>query len=183
MPRFKFRNDLDDVDFSCDLTCARCIGLNKNGSRCKRRTCRYLPFCFTHLRRDAGLQVKPSTIAGAGDGLFTTVARKREEKIVEYTGEVLSGEEADARYGPQATMPYVLEPGQGQVIDAACRRGPGAYANHKTRSQANTRFSRSPDGSIWLRATKNIPANTELFVSYGDRFIMHQPGVTHRTTR
>jgi hypothetical protein len=140
--------------------------------------------CFQHLKSELGLRVAPSTIPGAGDGLFTTRPRKRGDKIVEYRGELLDGPEVDERYGVDATAPYALElSANDPIIDSACERWTAAYINHKGISQANCRFSRGQDGRAWVVATKTIPADRELTVSYGRDYRFTEPGVSHRTKR
>lgn len=179
--RFSFRNDMDNVEFSCNLPCNRCTGKTKTGAQCSRSTCKYLPMCYQHLRIELGLKIAPSEIPGAGYGLFTTRARRRDEKIVAYIGEQLSFAESDDRYGAAATHPYALEHSANKIIDAACVRGAGAFANHKPMSRANCRFSRGQDGNVWIVSTKKINPDCELTVSYGPRYKMNQSGVSHRT--
>ena len=69
--------------------CQRCEGTAKSGNRCKNRTCRG-KLCWQHLKKRDSLRVKPSGIQGAGMGLFTTKPFKKNEKIVDYTGERMS---------------------------------------------------------------------------------------------
>ena len=69
--------------------CQRCEGTAKSGNQCKNRTCRG-KLCWQHLKKRDSLRVKPSGIQGAGMGLFTTKPFKKNEKIVDYTGERMS---------------------------------------------------------------------------------------------
>ena len=46
--------------------CDQCTATKKNGDRCKRKTCKWSPFCHQHKLVD----VKQSTIPNAGDGVF-----------------------------------------------------------------------------------------------------------------
>ena len=50
----------------CDL----CKAKTKDGKPCKNRTCKNFPYCWVHLKSKDKLQVKKSTIKGAGQGLF-----------------------------------------------------------------------------------------------------------------
>lgn len=179
--RFYFRNEAEDISFQCDTACERCVGRKADQTRCSRTTCKYLPMCHQHLRKHMGLKVAESDIPGAGQGLFTTWPRKAGDKIVPYVGEDLTPAESDARYGEHATHPYTLEHAPDELTDAACRRGTGAFANHKPLSRANCRFSRGRDGVTWIVAVKRIREGSELTVSYGPRYRLVQPGVSHRT--
>lgn len=42
--------------------------------RCRRRTRRQLPFCYEHARSILHVDIRPSTIPGAGLGLFAPCA-------------------------------------------------------------------------------------------------------------
>ena len=167
--------------FRCELQGEQCQGRTKAGARCRRRTVKYLPKCFQHLKSEDGLVVKPSGIAGAGDGLWTTRARKRDEKIVRYTGEVLNDAQLQERYPGDSTAPYVVQQKRGRYVDAACERGTSAYVNHKSYTQSNCRWLVNQAGQVWIVAKQNIPADTELFVSYGSDYRLHEQGVSHTT--
>ena len=95
--------------------CDRCHGINVSGARCGRRTCKTGTLCYQHLSKQVGLAVRPSTVPGAGQGLFTTrpitAAKKR---IIAYTGELLTKPQVDARYG-EGVGSYVLQTRQGYL--------------------------------------------------------------------
>ncbi len=55
---------------SLTKSCARCTGKTVSGTQCKNRACTTGPYCWQHLRKEEFLRVKPSTIKGAGMGLF-----------------------------------------------------------------------------------------------------------------
>ena len=59
-----------DTDFVCKLECCRCEGETKTGGRCRRRTKKQLPYCYEHARTMLHVDIRPSTIPGAGKGLF-----------------------------------------------------------------------------------------------------------------
>ena len=52
------------------MVCTRCVATTKGGNQCKNRTCKQYPYCWVHLKAKDKLQVKKSTIEGAGEGLF-----------------------------------------------------------------------------------------------------------------
>ena len=62
----------DQTLFSGDLTCRQCTFVKGDGHRCQRRTCKTLPYCWQHTSSQLGVKVGPSTIPGAGSGLFAT---------------------------------------------------------------------------------------------------------------
>lgn len=181
MPTFTFRGP--DEFFQCQLEGQRCSGTTKAGERCRRRTVKALPTCYQHSRSKYGVKIAPSGIPGAGSGLFAVRPFKKDENIVPYIGQVVSGEELDERYG-DLTGPYALGIDNYRAVDSACRRGLGAWANHQPVAQSNARFvisSRGPNPTVWVRATKNIPVGREVFLNYGRDFRMGEPGVSFRT--
>lgn len=60
--------------FKCNLLCAQCQALTKTGTQCKKTTCKYLPTCYQHTKSIYHLEVKPSRIPNAGNGLFAKVS-------------------------------------------------------------------------------------------------------------
>jgi len=172
---FIFQNAADGISFSLDLARSPC-----QAAGCAALA--YQEMCPSHLDSELGLRIAPSSIAGAGDGLWTTRPRKPHDLIAQYTGETMTDVQCTARYGPRATAPYALEVARNTVIDAAGRRCAGAYANHRPLGRANCRFTRRKDGTVWISACRRIRPDTELFVSYGRAYRMHQAGVSHATS-
>jgi hypothetical protein len=172
-----------DTHFTCQLHCERCQGRRADGTRCTRRVCMGLQHCWQHTVRDLHLRIKPSGMAGAGKGLFAESRDHLEhewvfrpgDKIVKYYGDVLTEEQVDHRYG-EGTAPYAWTVGQ-NVVDAACRRGIAAFANHKPQSRANAKLAKNG----YLVATKNIKNGSEIFVSYGRDFVVHDPDYAYST--
>jgi hypothetical protein len=62
------------------LDCKQCIFIKGNGQRCKRRTCVRKDYCWQHLRSQKGVDVRPSTLPGAGLGLFAYKTFRPKEK-------------------------------------------------------------------------------------------------------
>jgi len=76
-----------------------------------------------------GVKVGPSTIPGAGSGLFATKKFDSKSKwIAPLNGQKVSQAKTDARYGSQNTAPYTVEL-KGQLYDGALKRYVGHYAN------------------------------------------------------
>lgn len=184
-PTFRFRDG--EHQSSCKLTCGRCEGTTKAGTRCRRRVCIGLPLCWMHLASDLHLKIKPSNIDPNMKGLFAWYpqsptrilfaekprpgTRRQQDgprppdKIVRYTGEVVSDAARLQRYGT-ATGPYTASLLYGVVVDAACVRGAGSLANgSKGRLPNNARFSGNN-----IVATKNIKHGDEIIVSYGNGY-------------
>ena len=118
------------------------------------------------------LEVKPSTITGAGNGLFTKAFIPKGTRIVEYKGKVTTWDEArqDATNG----YIYFLKPNY--VIDA--REFPkslGRYANDakglvRTKNKWNNAQFIADGLRVCLCAIKDIQPGEEIFVSYGKSY-------------
>ena len=115
------------------------------------------------------LEIKTSTIAGGGQGLFTKVFIPRGARIIEYKGTITTWEkvkdEADNAYI------YFLKPNY--VIDA--RHHPkslGRYANDakglvRTKGKSNNAKFLDDGLRVFIAATKDIHAGDEILVEYG----------------
>ena len=147
-----------------------------------------LPYCPRHRRLIQGLAIKKSSIPNSGQGLFTTKEFNKGELICKYVGEHIDEEELERRYG-KYTAPYGMSLTKNKYIDGALVRGIGNLINHNFKRNANVEFRNTKDGSsrritgIDLVATKNIPANTELFVHYGSKVKLKENGVESMTLR
>lgn len=112
--------------------------------------------------------VRPSTIPGAGLGLFARRRIEIEDTIGYYTGEVISLEELKA--GRHAGSDYLLMVTRNHVIVG---EGPQAnytrYINHGTEPNAylvvSTRWK-----SARFEAVARIAPGTEIFFNYGDQY-------------
>jgi hypothetical protein len=103
-------------------------------------------------------------------------AIKKGAKIADYTGDLVSiqdwNEGGEGDYGVQINKREVLD---GRSTQSAL----GRYANHcrtanKKRGSCrgnNARFSiNTKKKTVSLKATRSIPANSEIFVSYGRQY-------------
>ena len=155
--------------------CVQCLAATKKGSRCKNITCVYSEFCRVHTKQIFDLVLKPSQIPDSGTGLFTAVQIPKNKNIAKYTGQVKSQEEYNAN--PSG---YAIAISRGRVIDAASTQdGIARYSNDcRTKNKKsghcsgnNARFVvNHRNDTVWLRSTKNIPAGSEIFVSYGSGY-------------
>jgi hypothetical protein len=141
-----------------------------NGERrCKHMTNRS-NMCWQHLKEKQGFRIKKSTIPNAGLGLFTTKPIARDKKVTDYSGDKISSND------PNFGNPYVLEIGRHKFIDASKTNEPGLgrWINHKPIRQANTKFVVNR-GKAYMKSTKSIPKDKELFVPYGSEYFKHFP--------
>ena len=155
------------------VECVKCSATNKNGKRCSRTTCKYAKYCHQHAKIILGLQVKKSTIPNTGQGLFTLKEIKKHEDITEYSGEKLTVEEANRK--PESG--YGLLINKDTVIDGKSTQSSlGRYANDCRSVNVKAKYCKNNNArfvinhknkKVMLRATKKIPAGSEIFVSYG----------------
>ena len=155
--------------------CTRCSATNKKGGRCSRNTCKYFDMCWQHTRANKGLYLAESSIPGSGTGVFTLRAIKKNAKIADYTGQLVSNQ----GWNDGGTGDYGVQLNKREVLDArSTQTALGRYANdcrprnRKNRHcKLNARFSiNHHNKTVTLKATKNIPANSEIFVSYGKEY-------------
>lgn len=159
-------------DFSCELVSIQCQAETKKKVQCKRRTRRQLPYCADHTRILFHVAIKPSTIKGAGFGVFALKDFEKDERIIPYFGELIDEAELNRRYGDKIA-PYAFKVGKGKYIDGACERGTANYIN--TNFKKNNAVLKSyPGNSVkdippsgFVKATKKIHAGQEIFVDYG----------------
>lgn len=153
--------------------CSKCQAITKKGVRCKNTTCKLYPYCWTHLKSKDGLQVKKSTIANGGDGLFTTRDIKPKKVITQYSSKTVSKQ-------PNPKSQYVLNVGKGKYIDSESKQNfPGRYINsvQGTQKTKNARFNASGRvvpkmgrQTTTVVSTKKIKAGEEILLNYGKGF-------------
>ena len=175
---FKYQRKCDDSTFQCPITRFRCehvvAGTN---TQCKRHQYIGFSLCYQHLAIDAHMKIAPATNKDHGKGLFATngtsntdVVFNKDDRIIQYNGEVLNKAELDDRYGGnnKDSAPYGFQVNNNKYVDSACLRSAGSLANHKPLQTANAKLYFSPgNGNVYIRATKNIKNNQEIFVNYG----------------
>ena len=156
--------------------CVQCHAKKLDGSQCKLKTCRQYPYCWIHLKSKDKLQVKDSTIPGAGKGLFY-VGREpfpNKKKITDYSSRRVDTEQVN----PEAR--YVIQVSKNQFLDGEDPLNfVGRYINDPRNSdnRANTRFGKGQHivdkenrKTIPMYSTRVIQPNSELFVSYGKSY-------------
>lgn len=182
MPFFTFKVD-EEVVYRTQLESLQCADHTKAGHRCKRRTVIGSPYCSSHLTAHHYLKIKPSTIPGAGKGLFAwspvdsnrnAVLFSRGNLICRYQGEKISRAELVDRYGDKSP-PYVVGISANSYEDGARVRGIGSLAN--TLPGQNNATISIYRGHASLKATKAIRHGDEILLSYGRQYKLNQPGV------
>lgn len=117
---------------------------------------------------DNGIEVKPSTISGAGNGLFAKRIFRRGEYITLYEGELLTRHAAKLR--PVLTH---MASREGIVIDGLKLpirgRGGGSFANGAKHVYETNAYICAYLGILVLRARLDIEIDTEIIVCYGRR--------------
>ena len=116
----------------------------------------------------SAFRVAPSTIAGAGLGLFAEQAFVEDESLGPYTGEVISFEELEA--GRFSGSDYLLAVSERYLIAA---EGPKAnytrYINHSETPNALLIVSARWKSARFV-ATREIMPGEEIFFDYGEAY-------------
>jgi uncharacterized protein len=119
------------------------------------------------------LIIKPSTIPGAGLGLFTTEFIPAGTRIIQYKGRITTWK--DVLNGPEFNA-YVYYISRNHVIDAMkFKKSLGRYANDamglsKTKGITNNTIYVVDKKKVYMEAKRDIPAGSEILVSYGKEY-------------
>jgi uncharacterized protein len=100
--------------------------------------------------------------SATGLGLFTTERIKKGAFVIEYTGEVLSGKEANARGGK-----YLFETSKDRFIDGTTRSNLARYINHSCGPNCEIEIKR---GRIYVVAKRTIEPDEELNYDYDEEY-------------
>jgi uncharacterized protein len=118
------------------------------------------------------IEVRSSEIQGRG--VFATRTIRRGDRIVRYTGEHISSDEADRRYPfsekeRHHTFLFTLD--DDVIVDAGGRRGNAAkYINHSCDPNCEAVIE---DDEIWIYALRTIRSGQELVYDYN--FVLDEP--------
>jgi SET domain-containing protein len=122
------------------------------------------------------LVIKKSKIPGAGKGLFTTTSIKKGEIVVEYKGKKTTWKECLKKGETGEYSSYVFYVTKNNCVDSEDTLDAlGRYANDargRTRIKGiknNSEYS-VIKGVPYIIATRDIPAKSEVYVSYGDGY-------------
>ena len=101
-----------------------------------------------------------------GKGAFATRKIRSGTRIAEYTGEIISDEEADRRYPDDENVPhhtFLFAVGWGKTIDAAVNGGDARYINHSCDPNCEAHMV---NRRIFIDSIKTIQPGEELFYDY-----------------
>jgi SET domain-containing protein len=98
-----------------------------------------------------------------GLGLFALQPIPRGKRIIEYTGRILSAEEADSSRGK-----YLFELDEKRAIDGSVRTNLARYINHSCRPNAKGYTS---GRRIWIWSLRAIKAGEQITINYGKDYL------------
>lgn len=110
----------------------------------------------------APVEVRKAT---AGLGLFATGNIKKDDFIIEYTGERINDAEGERRWRRQ----YLFFVHDDLFIDGTGRENTARYINHSCRPNAEPELDED-ENRIYIRARRNIKAGEEITYDYGKEF-------------
>jgi hypothetical protein len=123
---------------------------------------------MNHLYKN--LQIKESTLPGAGLGLFTTSGIKKNTIITEYLGVVSSWKNADKE------SVYILYLNRNHVIDGRdCFLSLASFTNDAKGSGRiigvrNNSYFEYDKLHVFIKALYHIPAGSEILTNYGKTY-------------
>jgi hypothetical protein len=148
----------------------QCVSNTLKEQRCRKRTA-HTQKCWIHLSRQDNLRIKPSNIPNAGKGLFAwkkPIARNT--LISKYTGRKLSKKELDQKYG-KGRADYAICNQRGRCVDSTYTTDAAARFVNDSKGTSFGNNSKINGKQIFkLKATRAIPANNEIFTSYGREY-------------
>jgi hypothetical protein len=130
--------------------------------------------CAKHLEELCGLRIAQSTIRGAGLGLFTTVARKKDRFIDYYLGAVYT----QAREGDYVLTNDKIWIDAADPTSCAARfanapvttRNSDPHAVWSVKQAHNAEFQEVGDTMIVLVTSASMLAGAEVLASYGTEY-------------
>lgn len=118
------------------------------------------------------LYIGRSNIPGSGKGLFTRIAIGKGDLVIEYTGRICKWD--DVRN--DANNFYIYFVNEDYVIDAKNdHQSLARYVNDangltKVKGLENNSMFVNLENRIFIQATRNIAAHTEILVEYGEGY-------------
>ncbi len=153
-----------------DYITKQCAFVRPDGLRCRKLTTITHPYCAHHTRLVHGVEVRQSSIRGAGLGLFAIRQLPNGMFLFNYDGDRLSIAEYNARYAEVGFGPYAIELNDRIIIDA--RRTDAGIARficsyHGTGKKPNVQYvSTGQCVEVWT--IRRIEAGEELLADYGE---------------
>lgn len=123
------------------------------------------------------LYLNPSTIIGAGNGLYTAISIYDNERIAIFKGEQLTPKEATFRTANKQDS-YFMNTPSGKIFDTMNTPCYAKYANDAEGYGAkqfknNATITVDEKNNICLVATKDIKIGEEIFCGYGKKYWIH----------
>ena len=112
------------------------------------------------------LQVRRSGVHGKG--VYALVDLAEGETLIEYTGEVITWDEALRRHPHDPSDPnhtFYFHIDESRVIDAKFGGNSARWINHSC--EPNCEAEETPEGRVFIKALRDIAAGEELFYDYG----------------
>lgn len=103
-----------------------------------------------------------------GKGVFALTDLVAGERLIEYTGEIITWDEAQRRHPHNPDHPhhtFYFHIDDGHVIDALHGGNASRWINHSC--DPNCEAQETPEGRVFIRALRDIAAGEELFYDYG----------------
>lgn len=100
--------------------------------------------------------------SSAGLGLFAQEPIRKGTMVIEYTGELITNDEADRRGGK-----YLFNVGSKWTVDGKGRENTARYINHSCRPNCE---ARTKGTRIFIYAIRNIRPGEELCYDYGKEY-------------
>lgn len=119
---------------------------------------------------EKSLEVKRSSLPGSGKGLYTTIPIQKGALIVEYKGKRSSWNDADHEDGDNAYIFYINKKNvinASRYTSALARYANDAKGLSRVKGLSNNSSYYTKDNRVYIKATKDIPAGSEIFVQYG----------------
>ncbi len=113
-----------------------------------------------------------------GKGVYALRALHAGERLIEYTGEIITWAEALRRHPHDPAHPthtFYFHIDDGRVIDAKQGGNSSRWINHSC--APNCEAEQTEEGRVFIKALRDIAAGEELFYDYG--LVIDEP-YTHR---
>jgi hypothetical protein len=148
----------------------QCVSNTLKEQRCRKRTA-HTQKCWIHLAKQNNLRIKPSNIPNAGKGLFAwKKSIPRDTLISKYTGRKTNKKELDKKYGDRCAD-YAICNKRGRCVDSTYTTDAAARFVNDSKGTSFQNNSKIKGNQIFrLKATRTIPANNEIFTSYGREY-------------
>lgn len=121
-------------------------------------------YAMTHWSRKPLFEIRPSSIHGWG--AFALRRIRKGTRIIEYLGERITPQEADARYDDDRTEPphvLLFTVDTQTVIDAGVGGNDARYINHSCEPNC---AAVTESRRVYIEALRTIPAGAELTYDY-----------------